>query len=235
MSTRIRASVTLFLVLLAVHDGRSQAPAQILGPTDDQMRLSDIEVKRLVSMLRLEPGMTIADVGAGLGAWTLRFAQWTGTSGHVYATDIGEEQLTALRTVPVKNGLSNVTVIKGAANSTNLPAECCDAILVRNVFHYFTEPVAAMIGSLAASLKPGGRLAIVDFSPRPNSAVPPGVPTNRGGNGVPPEVVEAEVGMVLRHVTTVANWAPEGRPAGLPAAVLPSFAVVFEKARVSKE
>jgi SAM-dependent methyltransferase len=60
-----------------------------------------------------------------------------------------------------------VTILAGATASTNWPAGCCDAILLRNVFHYLTEP-AAMIRSLAASLKPGGRLAIVDFPPRPN-------------------------------------------------------------------
>jgi len=157
-------------------------------------------------------------------------SQWTGPSGHVYATDIGEEQLAILRAVAVREGLSNVTVIAGAAASTNLPAGCCDAILLRNVFHYLTEP-AAMIRSLAASLKPGGRLAIVDFPPRPNTTAPPGVPANRGGQGVPPDVVEREVGVLFRHVTTVPNWAPEGVPSWVPPEIAPSFVAIFEKTR----
>jgi ubiquinone/menaquinone biosynthesis C-methylase UbiE len=223
-------AVAVILTGLVVVPAGGQTTPKLLGPTDDQLTLSQIEVRRLVTLMRLEPGMTIADVGAGLGAWTLRFAQWTGPSGRVFATDIGEEQLTALRAIGAREGLSNATVIRGASNSTNLPAGCCDAILMRNVFHYVTEP-AAMIRSLAASLKPGGRLAIVDFPPRPNTTPPAGVPANRGGQGIPPQVVESEVGVLLKHVTTVPNWAPEGVPDWLPKEIAPPFVAIFEKAK----
>jgi len=209
---------------------RAQTPVQLTGPTDEQIKLSDIEVGRLVNLLKLQPGMTIADVGAGLGAWAMRFARWTGTSGRVYATEISDEVLPILRSVVAREGLSNVTVLIGANDSTNLPGECCDAILTRNVYHYLTEP-AAMNRSFAAALKPGGRLAVVDFPPRPNTTPPPGVLANRGGQGVPPEVVEAEVGVVLRHVTTVPNWAPEGVPDWVPKTVAPPFVAIFEKAK----
>jgi ubiquinone/menaquinone biosynthesis C-methylase UbiE len=220
----------LFLAGLAVSPARGQSPAPLQGPTPEQIAESELEVGRLVPLLRLEPGMAIADVGAGLGAWTLRLSQRTGPAGRVYATDIDEVALTALRTFFAREQLSNVTVLVGAAGATNLPAGCCDAILLRNVFHYVTEP-DAMIRSLAASLKPGGRLAIVDYPPRPTTKVPSGVPANRGGIGIPPEVVEREVGTVLRHVTTVPNWAPEFIPAWIPKDVLPAYVAIFEKPR----
>ena len=210
--------------------GQPFAQLQVLRPTDEQIRITDIEVPRLVTLLRLEPGMRVADVGAGLAAWTLRFSRWTGTTGHVYATDIGDVQLASLRDLVAREALSNVTVMMGAADSTNLPAACCDAIVVRNVYHYFTEP-AAMVRSFAASLKPGGRLAVVDFPPRPNSVVPPGVPANRGGNGVPPEIVEREVGVLLRHVTTIPNWSPESVPPGIPLEIGRPYVAIFEKAQ----
>lgn len=226
---RAIALVLFAVVLMAVASG-AQAPVQLTGPTDEQIKLSDIEVRRLVSLLKLQPGMRIADVGAGLGAWTIQFARWTGTSGHVYATDISDEALSILPSVVAREGLSNVTILTGANDSTNLPAECCDAILTRNVYHYLIEP-AAMNRSFAAALKPGGRLAVVDFPPRPNTTPPPGVPANRGGQGVPPEIVEAEVGVVLRHVTTVPNWAPEGVPDWVPKTVAPPFVTIFEKVK----
>lgn len=214
----------LLVTAVAVH-AQSVRPAE---PTKDQLALSDIEVRRLVPLLKLEPGTVIADVGAGLGAWALRFARWTGPSGHVYATDIDDVALASLRALVTREQLPNVTVLTGAAAVTNLPDACCDAILLRNVFHYVADP-DSMIRSLSDSLKSGGRLAIVDFPPRPRTTPPPGVPANRGGFGIPPDVVEREIGAMLRHVTTVPNWAPEGMPPEIPKDIAPSYVAIFEK------
>src|SRR5687768_12481556 len=103
--------------------------AQQTGLTDAQIKAADIEVPQLVELLQLKPGMTVADVGAGFGAWTMRFSRWIGPTGRVYATDVGAPQLAALRDAVQRERLTNVTVIEGAASSTNLPALCCDAVL----------------------------------------------------------------------------------------------------------
>ena len=66
------------------------------------------------------------------------------------------------------------------------------------------------------------RDAEIDFPPRANSEVPSGVRANRGGHGVPPEVVQAEVGAVLKHVRTIQTWAPDSQPASL-------YLVLFRK------
>src|SRR5688572_33453781 len=110
--------LTVAIVLPAV----GQSPGDTLRPTDDQLRISAIEVARLVKLLELTPGMTVADVGAGLGAWTLQFARWTGPSGRVWATDIDDVALRSLRALVVQEQLSNVTVLQGARTATNLPA-----------------------------------------------------------------------------------------------------------------
>jgi precorrin-6B methylase 2 len=199
----------------------SNLTAQQTALTEGMLKAAEVEVPQLVELLELKPGMTIADVGAGFGAWTMRFSRWTGPSGRVYATDIGAPQLAALRESVTREQLSNVTVVEGATATTNLPAACCDAILVRDAYHHFTDP-DAMIRSLAASLKPGGRLAIIDFPPREKSEVPAGVRANRGGHGVPPEVVQSEVGAALKHVRTIAKWAPDSQPASL-------YLVLFRK------
>ena len=197
------------------------AAAQQSRLTDGQIRAAEVEVPELVRLLELKPGMSVGDVGAGFGAWTMQFAKAVEPSGRVYATDLGAPQLDALRESVKREGLSNVTVIEGAVRSTNLPASCCDAILVRDAYHHFTAP-DDMVKSLAAALKPGGRLAIVDFPPRPKSQLPAGVPDNRGGHGVPAAVVEREAGAVLTHVRTIADWAPTSQPATL-------FLVLFQK------
>ena len=197
------------------------AGAQQTALTDAQIKSAEIEVPQLVELLALKPGMTVADVGAGFGAWTMRLARELGPTGRVYATDVGAAQIAALRDVTQRERLSNVTVIEGAVSSSNLPALCCDAILIRDAYHHFTEP-EALIRSFAASLKPGGRLAVIDFPPRPNTEVPSGVPANRGGHGVPPEVVQREVGAVLTHVRTIPAWSPTSQPASL-------FLLLFRK------
>lgn len=213
--TRIAAALGLALLCLV------PAAAQQTGLTDAQIKSAENEIPRLVELLALKPGMTIADVGAGFGAWTMRLSRWVGPTGRVYATEIGAPQLAALREAVAREKLTNVTVVEGTPAATNLPAGCCDAILVRDAYHHFTE-APAVIRSLAASLKPGGRLAVVDFPPRPNTEVPAGVPANRLGHGVPPDVVVSEVGAALTHVRTIPGWAPDSQPAML-------YLVLFRK------
>jgi cyclopropane fatty-acyl-phospholipid synthase-like methyltransferase len=211
------AAASLAVVLLVC----AQAIAQQTALTDAQIKSAELEVPQLVELLELKPGMTVADVGAGFGAWTMRLARELGPTGRVYATDVGAAQIAALRDATRREQLNNVTVIEGAVNSSNLPALCCDAILIRDAYHHFTEP-EALIRSFAASLKLGGRLAVIDFPPRPNTEVPSGVPANRGGHDVPPEVVQREVGAVLTHVRTIATWSAESQPASL-------FLLLFRK------
>ena len=211
------AIVTLALASLFLARGIAQQTAL----TNEQLTSAEIEMPRLVQMLELKPGMTVADVGAGFGAWTMAFSRWIGPAGRVYASDIGAAQLTALRESVQRERLNNVTIIEAGVNTTNLPPLCCDAILIRDAYHHFTSP-DDIVKSLAASLRPGGRLAVVDFPPRPNSEVPAGVRANRRGHGVPPEIVQQEVGAALTHVRTVPDWSPESQPASL-------FVLLFRK------
>jgi predicted methyltransferase len=92
----------------------------------------------------------------------------------------------------LRQGLENVVVVKGAVLTTNLPDGCCDAIFIRDVYHHFSDP-SSMNRSLHAALKPGGRLAIIDFVPDTGSKLPSGVPTDRGGHGIRPQQVIEEV------------------------------------------
>jgi predicted methyltransferase len=103
----------------------------------------------------------------------------------------------------------------------DLPDACCDAIFLRNVYHHITQ-VESFNKSLLASLKPGGRLAIIDFRPEKGSKLFPGVPANREGHGVPIAVVEAELPAAgFTHVKTAEKW-----PAGDKT---PPFLVLFKK------
>jgi len=182
---------------------------------------AELDAPKLVAVLGLQPGMTVADIGSGGGAMTVVLGRWIGT-GHVFATDITEHALRLTREYAKKEGLSNVTVIEGGAATTNLPAECCDAVFLRHVYHHISA-IDAFNKSVFASLKPGGRLAIIDFVPEKGSALPNGVPANRGGHGVPPGVIiEEMVAAGFTHVRTIDAWPPgEKRP--------PGFLTLFQK------
>lgn len=175
---------------------------------------AELDAPKLVEVLAVTPGMTIADIGSGGGAMTVVLGKWIG-SGHVFATDVTESALRQTREYAKKEGLTNVTVIEGAAASTNLPDGCCDAVFLRHVYHHITS-VDAFNKSLHASLKPGGRLAIIDFVGRKGSALPQGVPANRGGHGIPPAVVIQEMQAAgFTHVRTIESWPPgDANPAG---------------------
>ena len=216
---RVATRALVLAVFTAV--GLAAVEAQQTGLTDAQLKAAEAEVPQLVELLALKPGMTVADVGAGFGAWTRRFSRWLGPTGRVYATDIGAAQLATLRDTIQRERLTNVTVLEGSAGTTNLPALCCDAILIRDAYHHLTQP-EDIVRSIAAALKSGGRLAVVDFPPRPSSEVPAGVPANRGGHGVPPEIVQREAGAALTYVRTILNWAPDSQPASL-------YLVLFRK------
>lgn len=169
---------------------------------------AEAEAPKLVDVLELKPGMTVADVGSGGGAMTVVLGKRIGT-GRVFATDVTASALRQTREYVKKEGLTNVTVIEGAQAATNLPDACCDAVFLRNVFHHVTEPVP-FNKSLYASLKPGGRLAIIDFPPEKGSKLFQGVPANRGGHGIPVSVLVDEMQSAgFTHVRTIDNW-PDG-------------------------
>src|SRR5687768_16297623 len=92
---------------------------------------AELDAPKLVEVLELKPGMAIADVGSGGGAMTVVLGHWN-KGGHLFATDITEHALRETRAYAKKEGLTNVTVIEGAAAATNLPDACCDAVFLRH-------------------------------------------------------------------------------------------------------
>jgi ubiquinone/menaquinone biosynthesis C-methylase UbiE len=204
MRRRHPVSISLAALICAV----TALSAQPRQASQREMADAEHDTPLLADVLELQPGMTVADVGAGMGAMSIVLAKRLGPSGRVLSTDIGANQLAALREAVTREQLTNMTVIEGAPASTNLPDACCDAIFMRDVYHHITD-VSAFNRSLLAALKPGGRLAIIDFEPRKGSRLPEGVNPNRGGHGVTAAIVEQEVRAAgLTFDRTIANWPP---------------------------
>ncbi len=166
----------------------------------------DDEATRLADLLALQPGMAVADVGAGDGALAFALAERVGASGKVYATELDPERLAALRSKA--QGIANVEVVVAQVAATGLPAECCDAIYLRDVYHHLTEP-AALNRDMARALRPRGTLAIIDF--RPGGLLRwievEGVNAARTGHGIAPEAAERELGAAgFERVRLIDPW-----------------------------
>jgi predicted methyltransferase len=180
------------------------------------------DTKRLIEILKIQPGAIVADVGAGPGELTLPMARAIGNTGRIYATDINPQRLEELRQIATSQ--ANVLVIQGGSVQTNLPANCCDAIFMRHVYHHIGDP-AVMNRSLLQSLKPGAQLAVIDFAPDPNApgggiTGPPGRRDTKQSHGVAPTTVADELRSAgFIHVEEVA-WTQR-----------PYFAVVGERPR----
>ncbi len=99
-------------------------------------------------------------------------------------------------------------MVESAETDTNLPAGCCDAIFLRRVYHHLTKPVE-FDAKLVRSLKPGGRLAIIEFPPRRELEPVEGVPSNRGGHGIPQKIVVDELTAAGLQVEKIVNDWPE--------------------------
>lgn len=150
------------------------------------------EITRLAELMQWRAGTVVADVGAGDGTYSFEAAEEVGPSGRVYATEVDRGKLKNLREEVAKRKLYNIIIVEGAADDTNLPSSCCDAIFLRHVYHHLTQP-QGFDGNLVRSLKPGAYLAIIDFPPSPNSEPVDGVPKNRGGHGIPEKVMVDEL------------------------------------------
>ena len=163
------------------------------------------EMSRLAELMQWKPSSIVADIGAGDGRYAFAAAEHV-PAGRVIATEIDADKLAHLRAEVKKRNLQNVTIVESKEADTSLPAECCDAIFLRRVYHHLTKPVE-FDAALLRSLKSGGRLAILDFPPRAGLEPVAGVPANRGGHGIPEKIVIEELTAAgLQLEKTVDDW-----------------------------
>ena len=116
----------------------------------------------LLRELGLKPGMAVADIGAGSGYYARRMAPLVGSSGVVYATDVQPEMIRMLADGAKKAGLANLKPVLGGLQSVNLPAASIDLAIMVDVYHELEFPFEVM-DSLVRALKPGGRIAYVEY------------------------------------------------------------------------
>jgi predicted methyltransferase len=125
-------------------------------------RESEEEPDKALDALGTLSGMTVADVGAGSGYFTVRLATRVGPKGRVYANDLQPEMLKMLASRLARERVANVTLVQGTVDDPKLTPASLDLILMVDVYHEFSEP-QKMLRALRAALKPVGRLVLLEY------------------------------------------------------------------------
>lgn len=191
ISTRRRFAIALLLCLAGLPlQGRGAAQAtdrpksapykgdlSIFEYADRDQRL---HIERVMDLLGIEPGKSVADIGAGSGWFTVRAARRVGAEGTVYAEDINPDAIKFIKHRAARENLANVQAILGGVDDPKLPAASVDAVLILKSYHEFAHPMPLM-RRVRLALRPGAKVGIIDrFG-------------NGEDHGIMPDVVEQEM------------------------------------------
>jgi SAM-dependent methyltransferase len=115
-----------------------------------------------LSVLKIEKGAAVADIGAGSGFITERLAARVGPSGRVFANDVQPQMLEMLAKRLARKKIGNVTLVQGNLDDPRLPPASVDLEIMVDVYHEFSQP-QAMLRHLREALKPGGRMVLLEY------------------------------------------------------------------------
>ena len=150
-----------------VHPISGRRYAQTMGVEgadwlDRAERDQEEDPDRAIDVLKIQKGATVADIGAGSGYMTEKLSKKVGPMGRVYASDIQQGMIDLINKRIAKRKLTNVTPILSAQDDPRLPVEAVDLVLMVDVYHELSQP-QLMLRHIKASLKPGGRLVLVEY------------------------------------------------------------------------
>ena len=158
---KLLAAMLLFAsTTTAAQHGRLFPPEQLgilEGPDRDAWQRPD----QVMDELGIGEGSVVADLGAGGGWFTIRLAHRVGPNGRVFAEDVQRQMKEAISRRVAREGLTNVKTILGTASDPMLPAPV-DAVLIVDAYSEMEDPVV-LLRNVAASLKPGGGIGIINF------------------------------------------------------------------------
>jgi ubiquinone/menaquinone biosynthesis C-methylase UbiE len=182
-------------------DIRRERPAKPFSPSkipllEDPERDAWQKPDEVLNALEIGKGQTIADIGAASGYLTVKLSERVGETGTVYAVDIQQEMLDYLRKRVSDRGLKNVILVLGDMDDPKLPANRLDIAILLSTYHEIARPVD-FIRKLKQSLKPQGRLAILEFSDE--SPIGPPIKFRLPEDIVINELMEAGFTLSKRH------------------------------------
>ena len=161
---------------------------------DDPERDAWQKPHEVIEALALKPDAVVADLGAGTGYFAMRLAHMV-SKGRVYGVDLEPKMVKYLAERAKKEGLKNLSAVQGTPSDAKLPAKV-DLVLLVDVYHHIGAR-EAYFGKLAAALKPGGRVAIIDFNA--SSKVGPPVSERTTAEQVQAEMGKAAYRLAAHH------------------------------------
>ncbi len=168
-----RRAFVFLLLLAAVLPARPQQPQHPTStPYSGDLSIFEypdrdkkLQIDRVMTLLHIEPGKNVADLGAGSGWFTVRAARRVAPGGTVYAEDINPDAVKYIRGRAAKEKLPNIETILGTADDPKLPSASVDAVLLLKVYHEIAHP-ATLLAALKPALRPGARIGIIDRNGR---------------------------------------------------------------------
>jgi ubiquinone/menaquinone biosynthesis C-methylase UbiE len=171
--TNIRFRSLLLSVALLLSSVAFPAPSspQLATRTADEWiatleapaRIQSLKIAEVLGKLALKPGQIVADVGAGSGVFSIQFSRSVRPGGKVYAVEVDERLIEHILASATEQGINNIEGIHGEYDDPSLPEEV-DLAFVNDVLHHI-EHREVYLKNLAGYVKPGGRVAIIDFKP----------------------------------------------------------------------
>lgn len=124
-------------------------------------RAKNLQIDRVMDILKIKEGKSVADIGAGSGWFTVRAAKRVGAKGKVFAVEINQDYINHINERAKKENYTNIETIRGAEDNPNLAKNSVDAVLILKTYHEIAEPVK-VLKNLRESLKPNALIGIID-------------------------------------------------------------------------
>jgi ubiquinone/menaquinone biosynthesis C-methylase UbiE len=147
---------------VAALGAQQRDPEQYARMLESRERVEHMQVERVVAALGLTPGQTVADLGSGSGLFTRPLARAAGPGGVAYAVDIDATLLAIVQRAADEAHIANLRTVQAAPDDPKLPGPV-DLIFICDAFHHLPDK-PAYAKTLARYVKPGGRVAVIDFA-----------------------------------------------------------------------
>jgi predicted methyltransferase len=139
----------------------SEAYTGDLSIFEDENRAKNLQIDRVMDILQIKEGKSVADLGAGSGWFTTRAAKRVGASGKVFAVEINQEYINHINDRAKKENFTNIQTVLGTEDDPKLAANSVDAVLILKTYHEIEQPVK-VLRNIRKSLKKDALLGIID-------------------------------------------------------------------------